>query len=132
MAATLSNAKIHFHTNDEDKDPDTHVTIIVRDDNHVTAARKDSDFVRFGDGSDHTYPLEVKNHSTAESLQSGTVYIRIDPRGGRGHDTWRFNWDIDLVFNDGSHLACDVALVELNQDHREETWGIQGIVRAER
>jgi hypothetical protein len=68
MAARLTNAKIHFHTNDEDKDADTHVTITIRDENRVIAAQKDSNFVRFVEHSDHTYPLEIKNPSTKASM----------------------------------------------------------------
>lgn len=126
MATILTAATIHFHTNDEDKDSDTHVTILVRDENGVTAARIDSNFVRFADNSDHTYPLVVKNASTNVAMQRGSVYIRIDPKG---NDTWRFNWDVDLVFSDGSHLGCEVALVQLSETAREQTWGVQGIIR---
>lgn len=126
MGPTLKNAKVHFRTNNEDKDHDSHVTTIVRDNNGVTAARKDSDYIRFPDYTDHSSPLEVKNESTKESLQTGTIYIRLDPKG---HDTWRFNWDIDLVFSDGSRFVCEVHEVQLSDTKREETWGIQGIIR---
>jgi hypothetical protein len=52
MIPTLVNAAISFHTNDEDKDDDTHVTVRVTDENNVIAAEIDNDFGHFDDNSD--------------------------------------------------------------------------------
>jgi hypothetical protein len=42
--ATIANSTVRLHTNDEDKDDDTHVTVIVADDNNVVAAQISNDF----------------------------------------------------------------------------------------
>jgi hypothetical protein len=123
----LRNATIKFHTNDDDKDNDTHVTVVVRDANQVVAARVDNDFGHFDDHSDSgPFALVVQNPSTRDSLQSGSLTIRIDPNG---HDTWKFNLFLMLEFNDGSHLSGGADGLALNQNSREQTFGLDGIVR---
>ena len=58
--ATLRNCTVRFHTNDEDKDSNTHVTVNVSDANNVVAAHVDSDFGYFDDQSDNgPFPLVV-------------------------------------------------------------------------
>jgi hypothetical protein len=122
----LRNATITFHTNDEDKDADTHVTVTVRDSNNIIAARIDNDFGHFDDHSDNgPYGLIVRNQSSNSDLQSGSVNIRIDPNG---HDTWRFNFDLDLWFDDGSHLSGEASGLQLNQNNRESNFGLSGLL----
>jgi hypothetical protein len=122
----LTNATIKFHTNNEDKDSDTHVTVTVVDSDNIVAARVDNDFGHFDDNSDNgPFGLMVQNPSSQERLQAGRVVVRIDPNG---KDTWRFNFFLDLLFNDGSHLSGGADGLELTQDRREQTFGLQGIV----
>ncbi len=123
---TLANASIKFHTNDDDKDGDTHVTVEVRDFNQVVAARVDNDFGHFDNNSDNgPFGLAVQNASEKDLMQRGAVKIRIDPNG---HDTWKFNFFLDLVFADGSHLSGGADGLTLSQDGREQTFGLQGIL----
>jgi hypothetical protein len=76
----LKNCTIKFHTNDEDKDGDTHVTVTVRDSNQVVAARVDNDFGHFDDNSDNgPFGLLIKNQSGKDVLQTGNVTIRAWP-----------------------------------------------------
>jgi len=125
--ANLRNCTIKFHTNNEDKDSDTHVTITVRDSNQVIAARVDNDFGHFDDNSDSgPFGLIVRNPSSKAVLQSGSITIRIDPNG---HDTWRFNFFLDLVFDDSTHLSGGADGLELNQDRREQQFGLEGILQ---
>lgn len=122
----LANCTIKFHTNNEDKDSDTHVTVSVRDANQVIAARIDNDFGHFDDNSDSgPFGLLIKNQSSKAVLQAGNVMIRIDPNG---HDTWRFNFFLDLVFDDGSRLSGGADGLELTQDRRDQTFGLDGIL----
>jgi hypothetical protein len=124
----LKNCSIKFHTNDEDKDADTHVTVTVRDSGQVVAARLDSDFGHFDDHSDGgPFGLLVKNQSSKAVLQAGSVTLRVDPNG---HDTWRFNFFLDLVFDDGSRLSGGASGLQLNQDQRETSFGLEGILAA--
>src|SRR5262249_46885128 len=72
--STLVGASIKFHTNNEDKDDDTHVTVTVEDFHHVVAARIDNDFGHFDDHSDSgSFDLEVTNASTMHDLHRGRV-----------------------------------------------------------
>jgi hypothetical protein len=122
--ATVVQASITFHTNDEDKDHDTHVKVLVTDRKQTQVAEIDDDFGQFRDNSDHgPYPLYILNPSSWDDLHSGgTTQIVINPNG---HDTWRFNFHLDLLFSDGSHLGTNVNGVELAQDRNSQTWGIR-------
>lgn len=83
--ALLRNARISFHTNNEDRDSDTHVTVVLVDENGIVAAHISNDLGHFDDNSDSgPYALIAMNPSTKSSLQSGKVILRIDPNV---HDT---------------------------------------------
>jgi hypothetical protein len=124
--AALANATIRFHTNGNDKDADTHVTIDVTDGNNTLAAHVDNDFGHFDNNSDNgPFGLEIRNPSSNADLERGNVRVRIDPNG---HDTWEFNFTLDLQFDDGSHLSGGATGLVLTQDRREQTFGLQGIL----
>jgi len=120
----LAEASITFHTNDDDKDGDSHVTITVTDGQRNIAAQFDSDFGGFADNSDHgPYQLAIFNPSTRSAIQAGTVKIRLDPNG---HDTWHFNWDLTFVFSDKSRVLAEASGCSLSQKDREKTWNVAG------
>jgi hypothetical protein len=122
MAAALSAASIKFHTDDDDKDADTHVTVEVRDEGGTIAARIDDDFGLFTDQSDNgPFDLELMNKSSKESLRSGTVEIRVDPKGD---DVWKFNYFLDLMFDDGSHLTSEASGLRLSDQQQEQEFAI--------
>ncbi|WP_338911888.1 hypothetical protein [Mycetohabitans rhizoxinica] len=124
----LRNASVKFITpaNSDDKDADTHVTVTVRDSNNRIAARIDSDFGHFSDHSvNGPYGLIIRNRSSAEELEAGNVTIRIDPNG---HDTWIFNFDLDLQFDGDEHYGATYNNIVLNQDNRETSFGLQGVL----
>jgi hypothetical protein len=121
--AMLTQAQVFFHTNDEDKDNDTHLTVTVRASDGTIAARIDNDFGVFRDHSDHgPFGLTIINPDFKEKLRGGNVVIRIDPNG---HDTWRFNFLVDLTFSDGSHLNLGADGLELTQNRQQQAFGIQ-------
>jgi hypothetical protein len=120
--ATLIAARIFFHTNDDDKDRDTHVTVTVREINGIIAARVDSDFALFDDFSDAgPFSLAITDPGTVTELRGGIVTIRIDPNGD---DSWRFNFFLDLLFSNGSHLSSDAAGLELTNNRVQSSFGI--------
>jgi hypothetical protein len=120
--AVLKKATVSFHTNDEDKDADSHVTVWVRDQNNTTAAMISADFGHFDDHSDNgPFALQIKNPSSWDDLEQGSTTVRIDPNG---NDTWRFDVTVDLLFSDGSHLSTDGFGAELTQDRKQQTWGV--------
>jgi hypothetical protein len=120
--ACLLQAMVSFHTNDEDKDDDTHVTVTVRQVDSTLAAHIDDDFGRFDDHSDDgPFGLLIVNPATKNELRTGNVTVRIDPNG---NDTWRFNFALDLLFSDGSHLTAQADGLELSEDQQQESFGI--------
>jgi hypothetical protein len=121
--ATLTGASITFHTTDtDDKDFDTNVTITVRQNDGVLAARISDDFGLFPNNSDSgPFRLVTENHSTRSSLESGSVEIHIEPVGD---DRWTFNFFLDLVLSDGSHLSASADDVDLDQLHKQQVFGI--------
>jgi hypothetical protein len=121
--ATLTEATVTFHTNDENKDHDTNVTIEVRDRNGQLAARVSNTFGAFDDHTeDGPYNLPIVNHSDKSDLQGGNVLLRVDPVGD---DTWRFNLFVNLLFDDGSHLTVVADGLEVNEEsERQQTFGL--------
>jgi hypothetical protein len=123
----LRRCNISFHTNDEDKDWDTHVTVSLRDGTNVGIAEIDGDFGHFDDHTDAgPFPLDVVVASSQASLQAGNLFLRIDPNG---HDTWRFNFTLNLEFSDTSHLSATVQGLELTQDRPEQTFALGPILK---
>src|SRR5690242_21716317 len=98
---TLVGANITFHTNDEDKDNDTLISVTVQKGATVVAQIEDR-FQHFNDHSDAgPFDLLLVNPLTRDQLKTGKMKIAIKPNG---NDTWRFNFFLDLRFSDGSHL----------------------------
>jgi hypothetical protein len=108
---------ISFHTNDEDKDGDTHVTITLREPNGSIAAKLEGDLGHFNDNStSQNFAFEVFDPTDRDKLLSGTITLRVDPNG---NDTWRFNYFLTLIFDDGSRLFFERGGLSLSEDHRE-------------
>ncbi len=125
--ATLTGCDITFHTNDDDKDHDTHLTVEVADTSNVLCARIDNDFGLFDDQSDSgPFGLQVVNASSKDDCQRGSVRVRIDPIG---KDEWHFDFNLILIFDDGTSLAGGAAGLRLDQNCRELTLGLQEILR---
>ena len=121
--ALLKEATVSFHTNDENKDHDTNITIEVRDSSGGMAARVSD---TFGPFPDHTntgpYNLTTINRASKDDLQGGNVLLRVDPVGD---DTWRFNLLVDLLFDDGSHLTASADGLEVNEEsEQQQTFGL--------
>ncbi len=120
--AGLVGAQVSFHTNDENKDNDTHVTVTVRDQSNVVAATISSDFGVFDTNTDNgPFQLTIQNASSWNNLRGGATTIDIDPNG---NDTWRFNFTVDLTFADGTHLGNQIGGVELTQDRTTDSWNV--------
>jgi hypothetical protein len=119
---TLRAANIKFHTNDDDKNEDTHLTVVVRDEEGNIAARIDDDFGIFKDQSDSgPFDLELLTKSQKTALRSGTVEIRIDPANT---DVWKFNYFLDLLFTDESHLTSEAQGLRLSEVDKQQQFAI--------
>jgi len=125
--ATLANASVSFQTNNNDKDDDTRVSIQICDDDGVVCARISNFFGHFDNREPAgPYALNVINASTKDKLQRGKLYLRIDPNG---HDTWQFNFFVEMKFSDGSTLSAGANGVDLTQDRRQVEYGTEGIIK---
>ena len=121
--APLETARITFHTNDDDKDHDTHVTVTVRDHDGDVVARVSDDFGHFPDHSDNgPFNLQIEDPSSQTALKQGSVTIRVDPVG---NDTWKFNFFLELIFSDDSRLSASADGLELTDERQEQAFGIQ-------
>lgn len=123
--ATLTGGTVTFHTNDDDKDYNTSVTVNVLL-GETRVAGTGGLFANFRNNSDAgPFALMVWNTAiTRDELlkRGGAVLIYIAPSG---NDTWRFNFLVDLIFSDGAHLISRANGVELTQDAREQRFGIE-------
>jgi hypothetical protein len=121
---TLVNANITFHTNDEDKNDDTVVSVSVR--RYATIAAQITDrFQHFNDHSDAgPFDLEIVTPFTRDELKTGgfIVNLEITPNG---NDTWRFNFFLDLRFSDGSHLFGRASRLQLTESLNRCSFGIE-------
>jgi hypothetical protein len=119
---TLIGATVSFHTFNDDKNADTHLTVTVRQRDDIISARVDDDFGVFHNNEDNgPFALKVINASPKSELQTGNVTIRIDPSD---RDTWRFNFFADLIFSDASHLTAQADGIDLAQDRQQQSFGI--------
>jgi hypothetical protein len=123
--ATLTGGTVTFHTNDDDKDYNTSVTVnVLLGETRVAGTR--NLFANFRNNSDDgPFALMVWNTAiTRDELlkRGGAVLIYIAPSG---NDTWRFNFLVDLIFSDGAHLISRANGVELTQAAREQRFGIE-------
>jgi hypothetical protein len=120
---TLVGANITFHTNDEDKDSDTLVSVSVQNSAATVAAQIEDNFQHFADHSDAgPYDLLLVNPLTRDQLKTGHMIIRITPHGD---DTWRFNFFLDLRFSDGSHLFARASRLQLTETFYAQRFGIE-------
>ena len=115
----LTRASVIFHTNDEDKDSDTFVDVEVLLSDQRTVVAKLSDYLgHFDDNSnDGPFVLLMVQPVPRSQLRTGSVKIGAQNTGtfppfGHG-DTWRFNFVVDLLFEDGAHLLARANGVQL-------------------
>ncbi|QIG49440.1 hypothetical protein G5V57_17985 [Nordella sp. HKS 07] len=121
--AGLERVSITFHTNDEDKDTDTHVEVSVEMFDNTVVAILSDDLGHFDDNSDAgPFFLEHISPTTRGAMKSGHVSIKSVPNGD---DTWRFNFLLNLQFQDGSHLIARANGLELSETLPKLSFGIE-------
>jgi hypothetical protein len=121
--ALLTRASVSFHTNDEDKDNDTLVEVDVKLIGGALVARIQDDFAHFADNSD-AGPFDMILASAAKrgDLKLGSVTLNIRPNG---NDTWRMNFFVDLLFDDGAHLFSRANGLELTESNTTQSFGLE-------
>ena len=121
--AMLTRASVSFHTNDEDKDGDSRVQVTVRLIDETVVARIADTFGPFDDHSDAgPFDLLITRATTRGELKTGSVRVEIDPHGD---DTWRFNFFMDLLFEDGAHLIARANGLEVTESAQVQSFGIE-------
>jgi hypothetical protein len=120
--AMLTRASVSFHTNDEDKDDDSRVEVTVRLMNGTVVASIADEFGHFDDHSDAgPFDLLITQATTRGALKTGSVAVKIRPSG----DTWRFNFFLDLLFDDAAHLIAWANGLEVTDTRPEQSFGIE-------
>lgn len=118
----LIKATLKTHTNDDDKDHDTGIYVEVKsgDGQSLIAVANDrdesaSDGTQYKDDSDHQFDLELGDAvgMTKSSCKGFKVKLWQQTHNGRGHDTWKFNGKLILIFSDKSNLIASVENVTL-------------------
>lgn len=123
----LARASITFHTNDDDKDHDTAVSVyvVLREE---TIAYIYDEFGHFPDHSDSgPYTLLLVRRVPRHAIRQAKVVVGIDPIEdlfGSG-DTWRFNFVLDFLFEDGSHQLCKASRLELAILNRHREFAVE-------
>jgi hypothetical protein len=123
----LERASVTFHTNDDDKDHDTAVGVyvVLRED---TIAYIYDEFGHFPDHSDSgPYTLLLEWRAPRHAIRQARVIVGIDPVMlplGRG-DTWRFNFMLDFLFEDGSHQLSKASRLELSTFNRFHEFAVE-------
>lgn len=117
-AQTLRSASITFHTNHDDKDNDTFLTVSILAGNFEAASLVNSG-TRFPDKSDAgPFALNIHGNPTIQDLRHGKMSIHIAPNG---NDHWKFNAMLTFEFTDGSRLTPRWTGFDIDQDRRDET-----------
>jgi hypothetical protein len=121
--AMLTRASVSFHTNGEDKDDDSRVEVTVRLMDQTVVASIADEFGHFDDHSDAgPFDLLITQAATRGELKTGSVAVKIDPNGD---DTWRFNFFLDLLFDDAAHLIAWANGLEVTESRPEQSFGIE-------
>jgi hypothetical protein len=114
--ATLTGATITFNTFTDDKDFDTFVRATVNNANGSLAAVTSGFFGVFPDQTTRgPFRMTVRSGVSWESLTDNHVVITITPNG---NDTWRFGFEVDLMFSDGSVEPEFLDFTTLTQSNR--------------
>jgi hypothetical protein len=69
----------------------------------------------------HPFDLLITQAATRGMLKTGSVAVKIEPNGD---DTWRFNFFLDLLFDDAAHLIAWANGLEVTESRREQSFGI--------
>jgi hypothetical protein len=119
----LTRASVSFHTNDEDKDDDSRVEVTVRLMDQTVVASIADEFEHFDDHSNAgPFDLLITQAATRGALKTGSVAVTIKPNGD---DTWRFNFFLDLLFEDNAHLIAWANGLDVSGTRPVQSFGIE-------
>jgi hypothetical protein len=114
----VNGLQVLFHTNDEDKDNDTGLSVTIA--NGSVAEWHQTQNEKYVDNSDHVKEL-TPSAVRLDALKSQLLEICISPNG---NDTWRFNVTLTGTPSDGSRYVFSANSIELTQDNRCRKWAL--------
>jgi hypothetical protein len=90
--ADLTTCEVRFHTNDDDKDGNNHLTIkLVKADGTQEVEIDGGDFGAFGyfgnDTDNGPFDLNITSPFASTNVAGSQIVVHIDPQG---NDTWKF------------------------------------------
>lgn len=117
----LIKATFFSHTNDDNKDHDTGIYVkITTADGQSIIAHADNrdnsgdDGTEYKDGSDHQFDLELDGAGMPKADCKGfKIHVW---QHTHGHDTWKSNMRVVLVFSNKTNLAASRDGIELKND----------------
>ena len=129
---TLTSAQVTFQTDTDNKEEDSVIEVILRDEGDNQVARASGSYGAFDNFSTNgPFPLEVLNQAQRSSLQpGGSILLNFTPRnqdtlGNDNHnDNWSFNCYVDLVFSDSSHVAVSEDGLKMGPKMNQATIGL--------
>jgi hypothetical protein len=114
-AQSITGIKVVFQTGADDKDNDTGVEVIYKTSGDVIMGQKTDNGTRYPDQGVNTLSLDLSGGPFFVSdLTNSKLDIRIYPNG---HDTWRFDYDIQVFLDNGSTLDYPVRGWVLSQNN---------------
>ena len=101
----LTQAKVSFHTTNEDKDADTHITVSIICAGNTVATVANT-WGKWGDNSDSGWKDMRVTQAQKKSEVPGVCVAQI-VEGPVGKDEWHFNTAVELKFSDGTIIRKD-------------------------
>jgi hypothetical protein len=122
--AKLTGANVRFHTNAIPKNADSQIEIIVTDSTGTIVAQESNAYDPFPVGaSSGPFPIQVLNEVEKHHLQPGGSvtlnWLPVPPPAA-----WDFNFNVDLIFEDGSNLLVTQNGVDLNPGANSVVYGL--------
>lgn len=129
---TLESALITFQTGNDNKEPASIIEVVVRNRRNEMVARASDSYGEFKNFSTHgPFSLDILTEAARGSLTpGGAVWLTFTPQHTDGlgndddNDNWKFNFYIDMVFSDGSHLAISENGLEMGPKLTQRTMGL--------
>jgi hypothetical protein len=128
----LESALITFQTGTDNKEVASIIEVVVRDRRNQIVARASDSYGEFKNFSTHgPFSLDILAPAPRSSLTpGGGVWLTFTPQhsdlanNDDDNDNWKFNFYIDMVFSDESHLALSENGLEMGPKMNQRTLGL--------
>lgn len=132
---TLQNVLITFQTGTDNKEEASIIEVVVRNRRNQIVARASDSYGEFKNFSTHgPFALDILAQAPLSDLTpGGAVWLTFTPQHTSGvwpvfndddNDNWNFNFYIDMVFSDESHLAISENGLRMGPKLNQRTMGL--------